>query len=88
MAQSRLVQDLTLPSNWSNQCGIEKEFKEVRLLSTSSEYQSARQRLIGIPLTNLQYITRVESPYLYWRYQLRKMEYNKKTFNAEKYVTL
>lgn len=81
MSKIELITKLPLPDHWGS-WSYGEEFSEVQLKSISNEYKNVAMLLREDALHNLQRVTRVENPYLYWRYQLRKMEYELKTSSA------
>lgn len=76
---SYLMTKNMLPSNWGKQ--KRQEIKLVDVIEGSREYEKVLDRLSGSALENLSHIVRVQNPFLYGRYQLRKVEY-KKLFNS------
>lgn len=64
-----------LPLTWESQGSVEA--KEFELSKNSIEYRNVLPYLSGSALRNLTHIVRVQNPYLYGRYLLRKNEYKK-----------
>lgn len=77
---SELVTQDMLPTEWEKQ--ETKNIKLVEVTKNSSEYYVVQNYLSGSALENKTQILRVQNPYLYGRYQLRKVEYVKKFNNT------
>lgn len=69
----KLTDSLSVPNNWSRKYDKYEIHQEE--LYHDWEYKKVKNYLEGTPLSNLKKITRAQSPFLYFRYQLRKEEY-------------
>ncbi|GLV33312.1 hypothetical protein CBL_11751, partial [Carabus blaptoides fortunei] len=72
---------LDVPSSWTSQ---REEVYKKEIFSYNSEYARVVDLLDGIPKLNMKSVYRVQCPYLYHRYMLRKLEYKAKSIHYKK----